>query len=449
LNIVIIGAGDVGYDLGGMLSGEKHDVTVLDKQQTALERCSNRFDILPVEGSGTSVSDLLRAGVGKADLVVAATDVDEVNMVASLLSKRIGARMVIARLRNEEHNQENGIVKPSDFGIDVVINPERSVSGEIVNLIRRAGASDLVSLAGNRITVIGIRVEPGSVLVGKTLRELASWNSDVNFRIVAIFRRGLTIIPFGNDKFQGNDQIFILAKTEDIEKIIVISGHRGNKISRIMIAGGSLVGKYLAHDLSKENRDLSIKLIEPDYDTAYKLAADLKGILVLHGDPTDLNLLVTEGLLDTDVFIAVSSDEESNIISCLMAKHLKVSKTVAMVSKSDYIPLSQTIGLDAAVNKKLAAANEIHRYVRKGKVLAVSALHGIQAELLELSPSPGRKITGKPVSKLSLPKGAVIGAILRGDHVEIAMGESVINSGDRVIVFCLPNAIDKVTDLFH
>lgn len=449
MNIVIIGAGDVGFDLGGMLSGEKHDVTIIDKNQAALERCTSRFDILPVEGSGTSVPDLMRAGVSKADMVVAATDIDEVNMVASLLSKRIGARMVIARLRNEDHNQISGPVQPSDFGIDVVINPERSVSREIVNLIRRAGATDLVSLADNRITVTGIRIEPGSGLVGKTLRELASLHSSIDFRIVAIFRRGLTIIPFGDDKLQGNDQIFILSETSSVEEVIGITGRTENKISRIMIAGGSLVGKYLAHDISRENSDFSIKLIEPDYDKAYKLASDLKDILVLHGDPTDLNLLVTEGLLDTDVFIAVSDDEESNIISCLMAKHLKVSKTVAMVSKADYIPLSQTIGLDAAVNKKLAAANEIHRHVRKGNVLAVSALHGIQAELLELSPSPGKKITGRPIRKLPLPKGSVIGAILHENRVEIAMGDSIINTGDRVIVFCLPDAIDKVTDLFH
>lgn len=449
MNIVIIGAGNVGYDLGGMLSREKHDVTILDKSEAALQHCSNRFDILPVTGSGTSVADLLRAGVDKADLVVAATDIDEVNMVASLLSKRIGAKKVISRVRNEEYQDENAPVKPLDFGIDVIINPERSVAIEILNLVRRAEASDLVSLADKRITVIGIRINPDSPLAGISLEEIAKRNNHIPFRIVAIFRRGITIIPFGNDRLQKNDQVFILVETTRVEDVIAITGQPEKKISRIMIAGGSSVARHLAEAMVREDRNWTIKLIEPDYDSAYKLASELKDVMVLHGDPTDLNLMIAEGLLDTDVFISVSEDEESNIISCLMAKHLQVKKTVAMVSKSDYIPLSQTIGLDAAVNKKLSAANEIHRHVRKGRVLAVSALHGIQAELLEMKPSPGSKVAGKPIRKLSLPKGSVIGAILHDNKVEIAMGDSVITTGDRVIVFSLPDAIDKITELFN
>jgi trk system potassium uptake protein len=449
LNIVIIGAGDVGKDLGGMLSREKHDVTVIDKKSEALQKCSERFDLLTIEGSGTSVRDLYRAGVNKADLVVVATDIDEVNMVASLLSKRIGAKKVITRIRTEDYIHANLNVNLSDFGIDSVINPERSVAEEITNLIRRTAASDFVTLADKRITVLGIRIDPNSPLIGKTLESIGSEHADLKYRVVAIFRRGLTIIPGGDDKFQPNDQAFILTATDELDKLTSVTGQLNRKISKIIIAGGGLVGRYLTEMLLAENSDWNIRLIEPDYDKAFKLASDIRNALVLHGDPTDLNLLISEGLLDTDVFIAVSDDEESNIISCLMAKHLKVSKTVAMVSKSDYIPLSQTIGLDAAVNKKLSAANEIHRQIREGRVIAVSALHGIQAELLELKPSPGRKVTGRPLKDIKLPEGSVIGAILHDQKIEIAVGNSVIEPGDRVIVFCLSDVVDHITSLFH
>lgn len=209
---------------------------------------------------------------------------------------------------------------------------------------------------------------------------------------------------------------------------------------------GAMVAKLLCNDKAK---NWSVKLIEPDYDTAEELAIDMKDVMVLHGNPTDPNLLVTEGIKEMDAFIAVTDDEESNIISCLMAKHLEVKKTVALVSKPDFIPLAQTIGLDAVINKKVAASNEIHRYVRRGNVISVAELRGIKAEVIELKANAGSKITQKPIKKLKLPEGCVIGGIVCNGRVEIAVGESKIQENDRVIVFCLPSAVDKITGLFQ
>jgi len=447
LKVIIIGAGEVGYDLGIMLSEEKHDVVILDRNKEALRLCGDN-DVLTIEGNATSAQDLKKAGVGDADLVIAATNLDEVNMVAALLSKRLGAAKVIARIRNDEFSRPNALVRASDMGIDVMIHPEMSVAREIVLLVKRAAASDVVSLADGKMQLVGIRLDKQSVLTGLRLKEVGAMGGELTFRVVAIYRGGFTLIPFGNDRLQANDHVFFLARTEDIGDVLNLTGHKDRHMRNVMITGGTAVGSMIARMLSEDDTDWKVKLIEPDYDTSYELASELQDVLVLNGNPTDPNLLVTEGITETDVFIAVTDDEESNIISCLMAKHLKVPKVVAMVSKSDYIPLSQTIGLDAAVNKKLAAANEIHRHVRKGSVLSVAALHGIKAELLEFEADVKSPIVKSPLSKLVFPKGCVVGGIIRNGKAEVATGTTQVEPGDRVITFCLPEAIDKIGTYF-
>lgn len=449
MKIIIIGAGEIGYDLASVLSKEKHDVIVLDREKECLSKASDTLDVLVKEGNATSAKDLADAGVSDADIVIAVTSVDEVNMIASMISKKLGAKMVIARVRNDEFSHRNSPLKATDLGIDVMIHPELSAAHEIAQLLRRSAASDVINLAEDKMQLVGIRLDRNSPLIGKTLIDYASEHSDITFRIVAIARRGLTLMPRGPVRLQTFDQVFILAKTEDIPAIIETTGKNETELNRIMIAGGSAIGSMIARLLcSDQKKNWSIKLIEPDYDTAEELAIELKNAMILHGNPTDPDLLAAEGITDMDAFIAVTDDEESNIISCLMAKHLDVKKTVALVSKPDFIPLSQTIGLDAVVNKKVAASNEIHRYVRSGQVISVTELRGIKAEVIELLVSEKSKIIGKQIQKLKLPEGCIIGGILCNGSVEIATGTTVINANDRVMVFCLPDAIDKVTKLF-
>ena len=448
MKIIIIGAGEIGYDLASILSQEKHDVIVIDRDKDALERVTENLDVLCFEGNATSAKDLADAGVKDADILIAVTSIDEVNMIASMMSKRLGADMVIARIRSDELSRPNAPLKPTDLGIDVLIHPELSAAQEIVRLIKRASASDLVNLADGRMQMIGLRIGKESPLVGKSLIEYAEEFQDITFRVVAISRKGLTIIPSGSVSIQAYDQLFVIAKTESIPDVIKTTGKPDLEINRIMIAGGSPIGAMIARILCQEEKNWNIKLIEPDRDTAVELAQELKDVLVLNGNPADPDLLATEGITDTDAFISVTEDEESNIISCLMAKHLEVQKTVALVSKSDYIPLSQTIGLDAAINKKSAASNEIHRHVRGGRVISVTALQGIKAEVIELQAAPNSKIVKKPIHKIRFPEGCVVGGILSNGSTDIATGQSQILPNDRVIIFCLPEAVDKVTSLF-
>lgn len=448
MKIVIIGVGEIGYDLADVLSQEKHDVTVLDRDRERLNTVTENMDVLCFEGNATSAKDLVDSGVKDADIVIAVTSIDEVNMIASMMSKRLGAKMVIARVRSDELSRPNAPLKPIDLGIDVLIHPEQSAAQEIVRLIKRASASDLITLADGKMQMIGLRIGKDSPLVGKTISEYADEHPETTFRVVAILRNGITIIPSGTVRIQKLDQMFILAKTPTIPTVVKTTGKPDVKINRIMIAGGTPIGAMIARILCQQDQKYSIKLIEPDYDTAAELAQEFKDVLVLNGNPTDPDLLATEGITDTDAFISVTEDEESNIISCLMAKHLEVKKTVALVSKSDYIPLSQTIGLDAAINKKSAASNEIHRHVRGGRIVSVTALQGTKAEVIELQASAKSKITKKPIHRINFPDGCVVGGILSNGSTEIATGESQVKAHDRVIIFCLPEAIEKVTSLF-
>ncbi len=449
MKIVIIGAGEIGYDLASVLSKEKHDVVIMDREKECLVKPSETLDVLIKEGNATSATDLAKAGVSESDIVIAVTSIDEVNMIASMVSKKLGAKMVIARIRNDEFSHPNSPLHPTDLGIDMMINPELSAAQEIAQLLKRSAASDVINLAENMMQLIGIRLDRNSPLIGKTLIEYAQEHPDITFRVVAIARRGLTLMPRGPMRLQAFDQTFILAKTKDIPAIIKTTGKHETDLNRIMIAGGSAIGTKIAQILCADpKKNWSVKLIEPDHNTAEELAIELKNAMILHGNPTDPDLLASEGITDMDAFIAVTDDEESNIISCLMAKHLDVKKTVAMVSKPDFIPLSQTIGLDAVVNKKVAASNEIHRYVRSGQVISVTELRGIKAEVIELLASGKSKVAGKSVQELKLPDGCIIGGVLCNGSVEIATGKTVIKADNRVMVFCLPESIEKVTKLF-
>lgn len=448
LKIVIIGSGEIGFHLGKVLSEELHDVTILDHDIDTLQKVSEYCDVLTVEGEGTSIRDLLAAGVDKADLVVAATDIDEVNMVIAMIVKRLGKPRVIARIRNDELCSPESPLSPSDIGIDVLIHPEEHVAREIVRLIKRAAASELVGLADDRLQLIGLRLDKSSHLIDQTMEAFAQSSRQIPFRVVAILRGGRTIIPDGSSKFKFNDQIFMIAHSNDVPRVIALTGRQEKTIKRIMIAGGSVTGERVTRLLADEPGGWSIKLIEPDYEKSLRLAGKYRDVLVLHGEPTDPDLLVSEGIGSTDAFISVTPDEESNIISCLLAKHLGVSKTVALVSRADYIPMSQSIGLDAAVNKKLSVTNEIHRQIRTGRVISNYSPYGTNAEILELQVSENSHAAGREVEKLKLPPETIIGAVIHNGRAVIATGKTTIQNGDHVIVFCNPESLNQVTGYF-
>ena len=454
MRAIVIGAGDVGYDVARMLSLQRHDVTVIDVDLDRVNQIRDSLDVLAIRGSGTSVRTLREARILDADLLVAVTDVDEVNLVASMLAERVGKETVtIARVRSEDFSGGDAVFSIKDFGLDLIIHPEESTAAEAVALLRRASATDIVEFADGRVQLVGIRMDRDAPVIGRTLQEVAAAHDHLTFRIAGIARGARTIIPRGDERIQKNDQVFVLVETGQVPQVIHVLGKSGARLEHVMILGGSKVAARIAARLcerKKQRGKLHIKLIEPDRATAERLAEELEGALVIHGDPSDMDLLVIEGVGDMDAFVAVTNDEESNLVSCLMAKHLGVKKTVAMLSKSAYIPISQSIGLDAAVSQKLAISREVLRFLRGKHVTSVATILGLDAEIIELEADLDSPITLAPLMKQKLPKGILVAAVVSAGRgqVEIATGATQVQPGDHVIVFATPDQVEAVEGLF-
>ncbi len=454
MRAIVVGAGDVGYDVAQMLSRQRHDVTVIDTDQSKIEHVRDTLDVMAIHGSGTSAETLMQARILDADLVVAVTDVDEVNIIASMLAERFGKSSddttTIARVRSSEFTGKDAVLTLDDFGIDLIIHPEESTAAEVVALLRRAAATDIVEFCDGRVQLVGIRLDHDTPISGMKLQELAKLNNDLDFRVMGISRGIRTIVPDGNMTLHPNDQVFVLVPTGQISQIAHMLGKEGKRLHHCMILGGTKVGARIAAGLTeKKNRSggMAVKLVEANRPRAEYLAEVLEGVLVIHGDPADIDLLVREGLSETDALVAVTQDEESNLVSCLMAKHLQVKKTVALLSKGAYIPISQSIGLDAAVSQKLAVTREVQRFLRGSHVKSVATIHGLDAEILELEVEPGSSVSRGTLMEQTIPSGVLVGAVV-GNQVEIATGKTRIEPGQRAIVFTTPDRITEVEALF-
>lgn len=445
MRIIIAGMGDVGYHLAKQLSSEAHDIIAIDTSQERLSYTDSMTDILTLNGSSTSIKILKEAKIDKADLVVAVTSSEEVNLTTAILGKRLGAKRTIARVSNAEYLDHDSVVDFHSMGIDFMIYPEELAAMEVVNLINRTAATDVIEFENGKISVIGLRLDKSAPVIHQKLIEVAKANPTLDYRIVAIYRNFRTIIPSGNDKFLPNDQIFVATKPEGIESILRLAGKENINFDNIMILGGGKIGRRVAEVLSEK---MTVKIIDSDEDKTFELADQLPNALVIRGDGRDIDLLAQEGIIDVDAFVALTEDAETNLISCLMAKHLGVKKAIALVDKVDYIPLTQTIGLDSLINKKLIAANSISRFIRKRDMVAYATLEGIDSEVIEFIAQAGSDVTKYAIKDLDFPKGAIIGGIVRGQESFIATGNTQIKPNDRVVVFSLPDAVKKVEKYF-
>lgn len=445
MKIIIIGAGEVGFYLAKILSQEHHDIVVIDNNETRVGRVNEHLDVIAYEGSGISPNLLYKAGAEEADLLVAVSPSDEVNILACQIASKLGTKKTIARISSHEFNDPESLVKSEQFGINLSINPEAVTAEEIVRLVKRSTATDVLEFGDGKVQIIGMRLDALSPIIDKTIKEIDTIYDELTFRIVAISRGVRTIIPTGNDKFKKNDQVFAVCKTQHVQDMLRLAGKEGEEVKNVMILGGGKIGNLVAEMLEDE---VNVKIIESDKDRSVNLASKLKRSLVIQGEGSDIDLLAKEGITEMDVFIAVTEDEETNIISCLMARHLQVPRTIALVENTDYVTLAATIGLDVAVNKKLSAAQIILRFIRKGQILSVATLHGVDAEVIELIAQKGSDVTRKQLKDLDFPKGAIIGCVMSGDTVTIPVGSTKINPNDRVVVFALPNAIPEVEKLF-
>jgi trk system potassium uptake protein TrkA len=445
MRILVIGAGEVGTYIAERLVREGHDLVVLDRDAAAVARI-NALDVYAVEGDGTDPNVLRENGIAHIDLVLAVSQDDSVNLTACAFAGRLGATRSIARLEAMLGEDDLRLAKEA-FGVDFVINPDEEAAQEIAGILEARQVTDSVEFDEGRVRLLGLRIGSASALAQKSLVELRSAYEGVRVLVVAIVREGATIIPRGDHRILVGDRVYMLGAREDLAKLLTSDEQAGPKgPDRILVVGGGQVGQRVAARLEKKG--VEVRLLEQDRDRCDQLAAVLEKTTVLHGDGTNLTALRESGAADTDGFVAVTGDEETNVMSSLLARHLGAKQVVALVKRSDYIPILREIGLDAAVNPRLTAAGAILRFVRRGHILQVTTFKDIDAEVLELAASEKSRIVGKKLRDLKFPRDAILGGFTRGDKFQIADGDSVLEPHDRVIVFAQPSAIPKVESLF-
>ncbi len=446
MNIIIAGAGDVGFHLSRWLSGEAHNITLIDLNEEHLRYAESHLDAITILGDSTDFKTLRQAQIQYADLFISVTSIEEVNITSAIYAKKLGAKQTIARISKLQYLTDKEILNIKDLGIDELISPESLAAREVRHLLRTNAASESIDFENGKVTLLGLDIEQDAPVVGKTMAEIASLSDERKFVVVAI-QRGLdTIIPRGGTRVETGDHLYIITSAEGMEEVLSNTGKRKIAIRTIMILGGSRTGKHLARKLSK---DFHVKLIEKDPQKAEQLAADFPNVMVLNFDGTDVATLEEEGVRETDAFLAMTGNSETNILSCLVAKDRGVKKTIAMVENIDYLSLSQSIGIDSLINKKLAAANFIYKYIRKGDIVMLSTLHGVDAEVAEFLVTDKCRITKHAIKDLGLPEKALIGGVIRNNKGLIPTGDFQILPGDRVVVFAGRDCIHKLDRFFR
>lgn len=450
MKILIVGAGQVGYFLCERLSFEGHEVTLIDRDADHLRRAQDRLNVLGLQGNGASAETLEQAGIKTCDIFIAVADLDEINILACLLAREYGVATRIARVKSIEYTGGGAILSKEKLGIDLMINPEDAVAEELVKIACRSGAFDVAEFVEGQIQFLGYRIGEDSPLCELTLRELGEIRGIYRFVVTAISRGGRTIIPRGDDTIQAGDSIFIFAHQKDlptIQYMMQLKEEKKRRNRRVFILGGGRIGLHIAEEL--ERLHFEVRLVERDEARCEKLSAKLKKTMVIHAEGTEIDTLVEEGVERADVFIAVTGNDESNILCSLLARQHGARRVMALVNKPELLALAGSLGIDACVSPRLAAAGAILKYVRRGEVISLATIEGSNAEVLEIEVKAGRQVIGKKLKVLHFPQGAIIGAIVRGQNYEIPTGDSTLEAGDRVVIFALPGALAKVERFFE
>ncbi|MGL1887949.1 MAG: Trk system potassium transporter TrkA [Reichenbachiella sp.] len=445
MRIIIAGAGDVGFHLAKLLAYESHDINIIDMDDDRLQYIANHLDVQTTKGNSTSFKILEEAQIAKADLLIAVTESETTNICTATIGKNLGAKKTIARVSNTEYTQKKDILDLKIIGIDEVISPESLAAKEIKRLLKENALTDTFDFEKGSLSLVGVLIDENSELKDKTLVETAYLNPDYSFITVAILRGEETIIPHGDNRFMLNDHAYFICQPNGLERVMDLVNKQRESIKNVMILGGSKIGIQAARQLSKK---YNIKLIEKDRDKCFGLADELENTMIINGDGRDVELLKEEGIDDMDAFIAVTGNSETNMISSLVAKNHGVPKTISLVENMDYIHLSQNIGVDTMINKKLIAASFIFRYIRKGEIVNLTTIHGVDAEIVEFEVREDSKILEHELRNLDFPLGGIIGGVIRGGKGIIARGNFLFQPKDRVVVLSKPECIRKVEGFF-
>jgi len=445
MKIIIIGAGEVGFHIAQRLSEENQDVVLIEKDPIKIREVQNVIDVQAILGSGTNPSVLIEAGIKESDMLVAATDSDEANLIACFYAQYLTDYITkIARVKNSDYMKHREIFNQDFLNINLIINPQSEMVSSMLRLIEVPEASEVIDFADGRIKLIGITIKDNSPLVG---RKLSSFTSFEHVILVGVIVRGeKVIIPSGQDMIQPNDLIYCVIHKENIEDIFHQLNVKEEGLGRIIIVGGGETGLALATSL--DSTTINTKIIEKDGQRCLELAEKLQKVVVLNGDGTDREFLLGENIADVDIMVVITGDDEHNVLISLLGKALGAKKTVTRIGNLSYIPLISAIGIDTVVSPRLSVIRAILQYIRKGKVICVAPLKGEGAEAIEFEALETSDIVNIPLSKIKFPKEAIIGAIVRGEEVIIPRGHNMIKPHDHLIIFALKGAMPKIQKLF-
>ena len=451
MKIVIVGAGEVGSHLAKMLRDSSHEVTVIDNDSERLLRITNIADVVAVNGSPTSIEVLRNADVSGANLFIAVYPraMQHINIVSALIAKKLGADKVVARINDEGYLDPENKLMFKEMGIELMFYPEKVAADEIVDNLRHSSTAESMDFAHGKLQVALFRIDEDSPMMDVKIGEFAAimQQENVDFRVIAINRNEDTLIPRFDTKFQYHDLVFIITKREGVPILMKHFGLSRINVDKVMIFGGGVIAEMLARSLAHQISD--IKILEINKDRCFELAEKMgDNVKIVNGDGRNSDFLMDEGIKNYDAFVALTDSDETNILSCVAARKFGVGRTLAEVENIEYIHLAEDMGVDTVINKKLITAGRIFKFTLSGKARLVKYISGTSPEILEYTVSSSSKITKGALKDLDFPKDAIIGGVIRGNDSFIAVGDTVLEAYDRVVVFAKSSAVKDVDVFF-
>ncbi len=437
----------MGFHLAELLSTQEQNITLIDLDEDVLNYASTHLDVLTLYGDAATFSMLEEAEASLADLVLGVTTSEKTNLITCILAKKMGARQTIARVNSPDYLGPSQKRMFEELGIDTLISPQKLAAEEISRLLSRCSFTDVFPFEGGKMMLTGLTLKENSPVVNHPLSELyRAEKGQIQVRPIAVLRGKETIIPRGDTILRPHDHVYFISKPEQLEKLEVYLGQNHARVRKLMILGGSSLAEVTAQLLESHYR---ITYVEPNKEHCKKLADKLSHSLIIHGKPDNIELLKEEGLERMDAFIALTPNSETNIVACLTAKNYKVPRTIAKVEHKEYIHLSQDIGVDTLIDKKLIAANNIFRFVRRGHIEAITGLHGVDAEIIEFIIHRRSELTQHPLREIKFPKNTLIAGVIRGEESIIPDGDFQLALEDKVIVMVRPESIAQLEKLFE
>lgn len=443
MKVIIVGAGEVGFHIAGRLALENKDVVLIDKDMDSIRRVTDHIDVQTIHGSGSSPAVLDEAGIRGAEILLAVTDSDETNLVACLAAHIISPNTKkLARLRDAAYDPYHQVFRDNPPHIDTIINPEIEVVDTIDRLLSVPGAADVSDFEGGRIKFVGVTLDATSRMAGASLSDLPDIFGDSRPLIAAIVRNEELIVPSGNDRLIPDDLVYFICKQNILSETLEMFDKHDEPLNRVLIVGGGRIGYRLAALLEKKS--IHTKIIEQSNDRCNALAKTLNKTVVLCGDGSDQDLLREENIRDMDALVAVTDNEETNILVSLLGKRMGARNSITKINRFSYFPLLSTIGVDQVVSTRRSAISSILQHIRRGKILSATTLKGEQAEVLEAVALETSDIVGKPIKKISFPKGALLVGVVRKEDIIIPTGDTVVKPDDKVIIFAKRQAVPKI-----